>query len=360
MTSRFIDPIPQYCDDAGEPLAGGKLYFYDSGTTNLRDTYADSGLVTANANPVILDGAGRPPSIFLQGNYKMILTDANDVQISERDPVSSSGSSAEYSDWSILTSYSINNIVRASDDEYYVSITNNNLGNDPTTTATDWSLIVGIVDWNTNETYSLNDTVRRNGILYRSTANNNQGSDPVSLADWASLSPASAADAVVTISGTNTTVASNGNGDVSLRANGVDVARADADGNLYATNDVFVNGSESLSAKLNNPILANATSVWSGSAYNVAPGAITGGLIAGTYIVQTDLGSGYMNVIHIPDPTKNTSAMVFSTAVISLFSMYHILVEPTGFSTQLLQVNASAGTTTNNASALSIQQIWRL
>ena len=240
MTSRFIDPIPQYTNDAGEPIAGGKLYFYDSGTTDFRNTYSDSGLTIANANPVILDSAGRPPNIFLQGNYKLVITDENDVQITERDPVSGSSTAAEYSDWSPLTSYSINNIVRGSDNEYYVSITNNNLGNDPTSTATDWSLIVGVVDWNINETYSLDDVVRRNGILYRSTANSNTGSAPETLSNWASLSPASAADAVVTISGTDTTLASNGNGDVKVRANGVDVARADADGKLYVNDELII------------------------------------------------------------------------------------------------------------------------
>lgn len=250
MTSRFIDPIPQFCDDSGAPLSGGKLYFYDSGTTTFRTTYADSGLTTPNANPVILDASGRPPNIFLQGNYKLVVTDANDIQISTRDPVSGTSLAGEYTDWSITTTYSLNQSVRGSDGEYYVSITNDNLGNDPITSAANWSRIVGLTEWNTNQVYSLNDTVRRTGVLYRSTANNNQGSAPESLVDWTSLSPASAADAVVTISATDTRVASNGNGDVFLRANGVDGFRVDADGNSYATGDVYINGSTSIDTTL--------------------------------------------------------------------------------------------------------------
>ena len=177
-----------------------------------------------------MDSAGRPPSIFLQGNYKFVVTDSNDVQLSERDPVSGSSTAGEYTDWSITTTYSLNQSVRGSDDEYYTSIVNNNLGNDPTSSAANWSKIVGIVDWNTNQTYALNDTARYNGLLYRSTANANQGSQPDLLANWVSLAPASAADAVVTIASPNTTLASDGNGDVYQRANGVDVTRADADG----------------------------------------------------------------------------------------------------------------------------------
>lgn len=241
MTSRFIDPIPQYTNDAGEPLAGGKLYFYESGTTTFRDTYADAGLVTPNANPVVLDSAGRPPSIFLQGNYKLVITDANDVQISSRDPVSGTSSAGEYSDWSISTTYSLNNTVRGSDGYYYISITNNNLGNDPTSSATNWSKLVGIVEWNTNETYALNDTARYNGLLYRSTTNSNLGSQPDLLVNWVSLAPASAADAVITIASPNTTIASDGAGDVYQRANGVDVTRADADGVFYVNDDLVFN-----------------------------------------------------------------------------------------------------------------------
>lgn len=241
MTSRFIDPIPQFCNDAGEPIAGGKLYFYDSGTTSFRDTYSDAGLTTANANPVILDSAGRPPSIFLQGNYKLVITDADDVQISTRDPVSGSSTAGEYTDWSITTTYSLNQSVRGSDGEYYVSITNNNLGNDPVSSAVNWSKIVGLTDWNINETYELNDTARYNGLLYRSTANSNLGSQPDLLVNWVSLAPASAADAVITIASPNTTIASDGVGDVYQRANGVDVTRADADGKFYVNGDLVFN-----------------------------------------------------------------------------------------------------------------------
>jgi len=261
MTSRFIDPIPQYTNDAGEPLAGGKLYFYDSGTTSFRNTYSDAGLTTANANPVILDSAGRPPSIFLQGNYKLVITDSNDVQLSERDPVSGSSTAGEYTDWSITTTYSLNQSVRGSDGEYYVSITNNNLGNDPTSSAANWSKAVGIVEWNTNETYALNDTARYNGLLYRSTANSNLGSQPDLLVNWVSLAPASAADAVITIASPNTTIASDGNGDVKVRANGVDTARFDADQNAYLLGDLIMNEGAGNQRNVETDLLAIEASV---------------------------------------------------------------------------------------------------
>lgn len=77
----------QFFDSAGDPLAGGKLYFYATGTTTLATTYSDDGLTTANANPVVLDAAGRMGDVFYAGFLKIVLTDANDVVIETRDPV---------------------------------------------------------------------------------------------------------------------------------------------------------------------------------------------------------------------------------------------------------------------------------
>lgn len=73
-------PIPkqQFIGSNGRPLAGGKVYTYAAGTTTAKATYTDSGGLTANANPVILDAAGRA-SIWLNGYYKISLYDSSDV-----------------------------------------------------------------------------------------------------------------------------------------------------------------------------------------------------------------------------------------------------------------------------------------
>ena len=47
MASRFILPYA----DVGQgvkPASGAKLYFYDTGTTTLKDTYSDNTLLTPN------------------------------------------------------------------------------------------------------------------------------------------------------------------------------------------------------------------------------------------------------------------------------------------------------------------------
>lgn len=78
----------------GAPLAGGKVYFYEPGTTTPKTTWADEAKVATNTNPVILNGAGFA-AIHLDGSYRVVLTDANDVAVWTADPVSSVASDSE-------------------------------------------------------------------------------------------------------------------------------------------------------------------------------------------------------------------------------------------------------------------------
>lgn len=78
------NPKPQYVDSSGVPLNGGKLYFYEAGTSTALDTYTDSTGSEANTNPVILNANGEPTSGIYGPNgtgYKVNLTDSSDVQI---------------------------------------------------------------------------------------------------------------------------------------------------------------------------------------------------------------------------------------------------------------------------------------
>jgi hypothetical protein len=81
-------PIMQFFDDNGDPLAGGKIYTYAAGTTTPKDTYVNASGTTANSNPIVLDSGGRVTNtsyavgLWLgDGDYKFILTDADDTQI---------------------------------------------------------------------------------------------------------------------------------------------------------------------------------------------------------------------------------------------------------------------------------------
>lgn len=74
MASYTLSPIGgagwQFFDNNGVPLAGGKIYTYAAGTTTPQTTWTTPAGTTANANPIILDSAGRPPQeIWLNVAY---------------------------------------------------------------------------------------------------------------------------------------------------------------------------------------------------------------------------------------------------------------------------------------------------
>jgi len=76
----------RFWDNAGDKLSGGKVYFYETGTSTPKDTYSDAAGVTPNANPVILDADGFA-DIHLDGVYKVVITDSDDVTLHTIDPV---------------------------------------------------------------------------------------------------------------------------------------------------------------------------------------------------------------------------------------------------------------------------------
>lgn len=92
------DPFEQYFDNNGNPLNAGKIETYIAGTSTPVATYSDVGLTTPNANPIILDSAGRPSSgaIFLTPgvSYKFILKTSAGVTIATRDNIAAVPTSA--------------------------------------------------------------------------------------------------------------------------------------------------------------------------------------------------------------------------------------------------------------------------
>lgn len=88
MAVIYTQHFAQFFDDNGNPLSGGKLYTYSAGTTTPKPTYTTEDATVENANPVILDSAGRA-TIFILGSYRFDLFDANDVLIDSTDDVTS-------------------------------------------------------------------------------------------------------------------------------------------------------------------------------------------------------------------------------------------------------------------------------
>ena len=89
-------PVMQFFDDNGDPLVGGKLYTYEAGGPSIPlATYTDSTGGTPNANPTILDSAGRANIWLTNQLYYWELTDSNDVQLWTADNVGSINTNAD-------------------------------------------------------------------------------------------------------------------------------------------------------------------------------------------------------------------------------------------------------------------------
>ena len=142
--ARFQSLGSQFGDNALDPLVGGTIYFYESGTTTFKDTFADVNLSILNTNPVILSGAGRLPNVFFGGVAKGILTDQDEVQIEVRDFLEGIGSGTTFQQWSQDITYNIPDVVQVISGDLYQSKTNGNLGNEPTASPDDWKQILGV------------------------------------------------------------------------------------------------------------------------------------------------------------------------------------------------------------------------
>ena len=209
--SRFGSIGTQYFDDAGDPLISGLIHFYEPNSDTRKATYADVSLSIANTNPVILSAAGRQPNIFFSGSARAVLTDSDDVQIEVRDPVGGDATEGAFSDWNADTSYSVPDIVVGSDGSFYISITDGNEGNDPTSDTVNWSKIRSIRVWNTNDTYELSAIVQgSDGLLYSSQVGSNTGNDPTSDAvNWGSAAGGSGSAGLAVVNAAGKTYAYN-------------------------------------------------------------------------------------------------------------------------------------------------------
>lgn len=91
----------QFIDNNGNPLIGGSVFTYSAGTTTPAVTYTDAAMMTENANPIVLNAAGRPSvgsstvGIFLSNttSYRFLVLDSGGVTILDQDNVTTGGGS---------------------------------------------------------------------------------------------------------------------------------------------------------------------------------------------------------------------------------------------------------------------------
>jgi hypothetical protein len=92
-TGALLYPVGYiFLDDSGVPVNAGLVYFFRTGTSTEQDTYSDSTLDTANANPVVLNSSGRATTAIYGDpssgyDYRVRLATSADVQIWQYDDI---------------------------------------------------------------------------------------------------------------------------------------------------------------------------------------------------------------------------------------------------------------------------------
>ncbi len=184
--SRFINPVPQFFLNDGSLASSGRMKFFaNEDYSTDKETYSQPDNTIPNTNPLILDGSGRMPACFGEGLYsvKFYEYDPNEVDGLgslqwTRDNVSLSTLTGQFDVWSPIESYDQGDSAKASDGEYYQSLSNGNKGNNPISSPGFWTKIIFITEYNPNVNYAVNKIVSSAGRLYRSNVFPNIGNAP--------------------------------------------------------------------------------------------------------------------------------------------------------------------------------------
>ena len=140
---RFFDPQIRKFDLNIRSLPGARFYFFENGTTTPKSVYTDKAGTVAHDNPVIADSNGSFAPIFLDGLYRVELrSKANIVQPGwPIDNVGQDSAVVPFGPWVEILPYNTGEVVTGSNGNWYRSLEDNNLGNDPTTSPAEWEVI---------------------------------------------------------------------------------------------------------------------------------------------------------------------------------------------------------------------------
>ncbi len=181
MANRYINPFPQYINISGSPINGGFLKFFDAGTADPKPVYSDADLSDEIGVVVRLDASGRIPDIYLDGAYGVVLTDSDGNEIDSADPIGIDTDIVNFDLWLNTNTYNIPDIVLGSDNLYYQSVEDTNLGNNPTSQPSlFWEQINFLPTWNSVQIYSQGQLVIDNldSRVYQAQQGNNEDIQP--------------------------------------------------------------------------------------------------------------------------------------------------------------------------------------
>lgn len=183
---RSANPVPQYFTAENKILVGGKVYYFNAGTSTPKTTYSDEDETIPNSHPVILDAAGRLPDVFFTGTAKQILKDSDDIQIWERDNVGSVEQISDFNAYSLNISYDAGDIVKFAGG-FYLSLQNSNQNNQPNSAFAFWAEVRFIEVYNSTVDYPLGRIIQTSdGNMWKCVNSPNQGNSPStdSGANW--------------------------------------------------------------------------------------------------------------------------------------------------------------------------------
>lgn len=92
MARFYFDPFFEALTSSGVSIPGATLDFFVTNTTTPKNTFQEAAQTTPNTNPVVADGAGRfPPIYMLEGLYTVIFKDSDGVELGSIDDFDGAG-----------------------------------------------------------------------------------------------------------------------------------------------------------------------------------------------------------------------------------------------------------------------------
>lgn len=114
----------------GKPLAGGKVYTYEAGTTTPKNTYTTHEGDVPNTNPVILDQSGKAKIYLGDGAYRIRIEDKDGALVDDINQISRYVTQSDFAEFQQTVETGINELEQVKDqiDTYVDSSINDQKG----------------------------------------------------------------------------------------------------------------------------------------------------------------------------------------------------------------------------------------
>jgi len=142
---RFFNPQMRVFSANITSMPSARLYFFEAGSTTPKVTYADKQGTIPNAHPVVASSTGTFPPIFLDGLYRAELRSSGNI-VQPGWPIDNVGQDipiVPYAPWSELVTYAeFERVTDPLTGIVYRSLADNNLGNVPASSPSDWEVVI--------------------------------------------------------------------------------------------------------------------------------------------------------------------------------------------------------------------------